>query len=59
MKKFLVALGLAFSVLFALFSIPAHAEALSDIKKRGALRVCTGSAARCGYARNRPTCRLN
>ena len=40
MKKILVALGLAFSVLFTLLSIPAHADVLNDIKKRGALRVC-------------------
>lgn len=40
MKKILVALGLASSVLFTLLSIPAHADVLNDIKKRGALRVC-------------------
>jgi polar amino acid transport system substrate-binding protein len=40
MKKILVALGLASSVLFTLLSISAHADVLNDIKKRGALRVC-------------------
>ncbi len=40
MKKLLVAL----STLLSLLSIPAHADALNDIKQRGSLRVCTEPA---------------
>ena len=40
MKKLLV----AFSTLLSLLSIPAYADALNDIKQRGALRVCTEPA---------------
>lgn len=40
MKKPLVALSLAFSILLTLLSGPTHADVLNDIKKNGVFKVC-------------------
>ena len=40
MKKFLVALGVSLSLLFALSNTPARADVLNEIKERGELKVC-------------------